>query len=71
LSGVVESFDEAVGLGTVWGDDGVAYPFHCTQILGGGRTIAAGSAVTFEVVPGGLGRWEAAAVAPAGATRRG
>jgi cold shock CspA family protein len=62
--GSVEAFDEAVGLGTVRDDDGRDYPFHCTQIADGSRTIAAGTRVEFDVVPGHLGHWEAAAVGP-------
>ena len=55
LSGVVTEFDEARGLGTVEAG-GIAYPFHCTQIADGTRTIAVDAAVTFEVAPGHLGR---------------
>jgi len=57
--GEVVSFDEQVGLGTVRGDDGVHYPFHCTQIADGSRDIPEGVSVLFEVVAGHLGRWEA------------
>jgi CspA family cold shock protein len=60
LTGTVTQFDEAVGLGEVAGDDGRRYPFHCTQIADGTRTIDVGAAVTFDVAPGPLGRWEAA-----------
>jgi cold shock CspA family protein len=59
LEGVVEEFDEAVGLGTVRGDDASAYPFHCTQIADGSRRVDVGARVAFAVVPGHLGRWEA------------
>jgi CspA family cold shock protein len=59
VRGTIEVFDEAAGLGTVRGEDGAAYPFHCTQIADGTRTIPEGVAVTFQVVPGHLGRWEA------------
>ncbi len=58
------AFDEAVGLGTLRGDDGRAYPFHCTQIADGSRSVPEGARVVFDVVPGHLGRWEAAAVRP-------
>jgi hypothetical protein len=44
--------------------DGVAYPFHCTQIADGTRTIDVGADVTFEVRPGLMGRWEAIALTP-------
>jgi cold shock CspA family protein len=62
--GVVAHFDGAAGLGTVRGDDGRDYGFHCTQIADGSRAIDEGAAVAFEVVAGHLGRWEAAAVRP-------
>ena len=58
------AFDERGGLGTVRGDDGTEYPFHATRIADGARTLAVGTAVEFEGVPGQLGRWEAAAIAP-------
>ena len=64
MEGVVTLFDEARGLGTIEGS-GVTYPFHCTQIADGTRTIAVGIAVTFAVVPGHRGRWEAADLEPA------
>jgi cold shock CspA family protein len=60
--GTVTAFDERVGLGQVTSDDGVLHDFHCTQIADGSRTISVGTAVEFEVVPGQLGRWEAADV---------
>ena len=46
-------------------DDANVYPFHCTAIADGTRTIALETRVEFEVVPGRLGRWEAAAIMPA------
>jgi CspA family cold shock protein len=62
VDGVVESFDQAAGLGTIRAADGALYPFHCTQVADGSRTIPAGVAVTFSVTAGGAGRWEAAAI---------
>jgi cold shock protein len=62
MNGTVTAFDDFVGLGSVEAENGVTYAFHCTQITGGTRSIAPDTAVTFEVVPGRLGRWEAAAV---------
>jgi cold shock CspA family protein len=60
LLGTVVSFDEAVGLGVVEAPaDGEKYGFHCTQIAGGSRTIAAGTPVRFEVRPARKGSWEA------------
>ena len=72
--GRVSSFDEAVGLGEVVVAAGVGvgtevggaerFGFHCTQIADGSRSIPVGAEVTFTLVPGRLGRWEAAGVAP-------
>jgi cold shock CspA family protein len=65
LIGVVSEFDEAAGLGTVTGDDGAVYGFHCTQITDGTRTIEVGTRVCFEVVPWHQGRYEAVALSSA------
>jgi cold shock CspA family protein len=62
MKGTVRDFDEHAGYGHVWGEDGVERFFHCTAIADGSRTIAVGARVSFEVVPGHNGRWEAAAV---------
>jgi cold shock CspA family protein len=63
-SGTVAEFDDAAGLGTVRGDDGVVVGFHCTSIADGSRTIPVGTSVRYEIVPGRLGRWEATGVSP-------
>ncbi|MGB0111936.1 MAG: hypothetical protein WBP59_01830, partial [Ilumatobacteraceae bacterium] len=56
---VVTAFDDHVGLGTITGDDGTEYPFHCIEIADGSRTISTGTAVTFcELAK--FGRLEAA-----------
>jgi cold shock CspA family protein len=60
--GTVAAFDQAGGLGEITGADGTVYPFHSTVIVDGTRDIAVGAAVEFDVIPGHLGRWEAAAV---------
>ena len=65
LRGTVAAFDRARGVGEITGDDGATYPFHSTMIADGTRNIEVGSTVEFEVIPGRLGRWEAAAVSPA------
>ncbi|MEO6318179.1 MAG: hypothetical protein ABIP36_05280 [Acidimicrobiales bacterium] len=65
MDGRVASFDEPRGLGTVLATDGSAYPFHCTALLNGTRSVDEGTAVTFEVRPAGLGRWEATRIADA------
>ena len=62
--GTVAAFDERRGLGEIVGDGGQCYPFHCTRIADGTRTIGVGAAVRFEIVPGPLGRWEASAIIP-------
>ena len=64
MQGRIVEFDEARGLGTVEAG-GSTYPFHCTQIADGSRTIDVGAEVTFELRPGLMGRWEAAGIAPA------
>jgi cold shock CspA family protein len=64
MRGVVATFDDARGLGEVAAEDGATYPFHCTAIADGTRTIAEGAAVRFEVVAGRMGRWEAARLTP-------
>ena len=58
-TGTVSAFDEDRGLGEITGDDGTTYPFHCTGIADGTRTIDEGAAVRFGVIAGRLGRWEA------------
>jgi cold shock CspA family protein len=64
VTGKVTAFDEHRGLGELTAADGTVYPFHCTVIADGTRTIAVGAAVEFDVMPGHLGRWEAAAIHP-------
>ena len=68
-SGVVGAFDVAVGLGLVHDDDGRQYPFHCTQIAGESLDIPTGVRVDFVVVPGHVGRWEAADIRALNAAR--
>ena len=63
-AGTVVSYDEAVGLGVVEERAGQRYRFHCTQIAGGGRSIAVGTAVRFDVGPARKGTWEAFDVTP-------
>jgi len=63
-TGTVEEFDDQRGLGTVVGDDGRRFPFHCTAVADGSRTIALGTRVVFSAAPGHLGLIEARAVTP-------
>jgi cold shock CspA family protein len=62
LNGVVVAWDEHGGYGAVRSEDGTEHFFHCTQLADGSRTTEVGQAVTFDVVPGRLGQWEAANV---------
>jgi cold shock CspA family protein len=59
VKGTVVEFDEHVGLGAVEGEDGARLEFHCAAIADGSRRIDVGAAVTYDVVPGRLGRYEA------------
>lgn len=61
MRGTITSFDEERGLGEL-DASGSLYPFHCTAMIDGTRTIEIGAAVTFGVRPGGMGRWEATAI---------
>ena len=63
-TGTVTAFDEHRGLGAITTTGGTVLAFHCTAIVDGTRTIEVGTAVRFETVPGRMGRWEAAAIAP-------
>ena len=60
--GSVVAFDDPRGLGTVRSSTGVDYPFHCTAIADGTRSIEVGAAVSFAVAAGRLGRWEAVGI---------
>lgn len=55
-SGTVETFEARRGEGTVRDDDGVhRWPFHCTRIADGTRSIEEGARVRFRVEPGPVG----------------
>lgn len=62
MKGVVGEFDEHRGLGVISGEDGAEYPFHCTRLADGRRTIPIGAAVEFDIAAGLPGRWEAVAI---------
>ncbi|HZB71932.1 MAG TPA: cold shock domain-containing protein [Acidimicrobiales bacterium] len=64
--GRVVEFDEHVGTGVVAGEDGRRLFFHCVAIADGSRRIDVGTPVTYEVVPGHLGRYEAQDLRPNG-----
>ena len=61
MQGTVTEFDEPRGLGTI-DADGTRYPFHCTALADGTRTVEVGATVSFEVRPAGMGRWEASGI---------
>ena len=63
-SGRVATFDEHVGRGEVEARGGLHFPFHCTAIADGSRTISPDTPVHFRLVIGPLGRLEATAVSP-------
>lgn len=62
--GHVTTFDDPRGVGTVTTDSGDVVHFHCTAIADGTRTIAEGAAISFDVVAGHRGRWEATDITP-------
>lgn len=64
-SGVVDSFDETAGLGSIRdAKDGREWPFHCTRIADGSRSMDPQTEVTYVVRPGPAGL-EAVEVRPA------
>jgi cold shock CspA family protein len=63
-TGTVRSFDDHRGCGVVSGDTGGDWYFHCTRIADGSRSIAVGTQVAFDVVPGPTGL-EATGLRPA------
>ena len=63
-TGRVAAFDQHAGFGTVRADDGTELFFHCTAIADGSRSIEVGTDVSFEIVPGHHGRWEAGHLRP-------
>lgn len=62
VRGRVEEFDEARGTGVVATGAGERYPFHCTAIADGSRTIPVGVEALFRVVASHSGSWEASAI---------
>jgi CspA family cold shock protein len=69
LEGQVIAFDDQVGLGEIEADavpDGSPgrFGFHCTQIADGSRTVPVGMRVTFGLLAGRGGHWEAADIRP-------
>lgn len=64
-SGTVVEFDDDRGIGSVKAESGDEHFFHCTAIADGTRTIEVGAEVTFDVVAGRRGLWEATDLRPA------
>lgn len=52
------------GWGIVTDDGGASYPFHSTAVADGTRSIEPGVSVSFALVPGRQGRWEATDLRP-------
>jgi cold shock CspA family protein len=71
ISGTVSAFDNHRGLGTITDRRGREWPFHCTAIADGSRTIEVGTAVVFCPVAGPLGQMEAAGVQSLGSLAQG
>ncbi len=61
LDGVVTAYDDHAGYGEIEAR-GATYWFHCTRLLDGSRHAEPGQRVSFRVVPGHGGRWEAAEI---------
>jgi len=61
-SGRIASFDDVAGRGEVEARGGMHFPFHCTAIVDGSRTIAPDTPVRFRLRPGPLGALEATAI---------
>ena len=64
-SGRIVAFDDHVGRGEIEARGGMRFPFHCTSLADGTRTIALDTAVKFRLVPGPLGALEATKITPA------
>lgn len=62
LTGVVDAFDEDMGLGSVRHESGSSLDFHCTAIADSTRSIAVGTAVAFTICTGHNGTVEARAM---------
>jgi len=65
--GVVEAFDERVGLGEVRLDDGSRLAFHAVELADGSRRVDVGARVALRVAPRRSGRVEATCLVTTGA----
>jgi cold shock CspA family protein len=61
-SGRVADFNDHRGRGEVEANGGLRFPFHCTAIADGSRSITQDAPVHFRLVIGPLGALEAAAI---------
>ena len=61
-SGRVATFDDHAGRGEIEAGGGMRFPFHCTAIADGSRTVAPDTLVKFRLRPGPLGALEATAI---------
>lgn len=59
VTGVVESWDDPAGLGTIRTDAGDLLELQCTALADGTRTTTVGTRVTATAAPGHLGRLRA------------
>jgi hypothetical protein len=62
-SGRVAEFDDHRGRGEIEAA-GMRFPFHCTALADGTRTIAEDTPVRFRLVIGPLGALEATGISP-------
>lgn len=67
--GIVESFDSAVGLGTVRSSAGTTYRFHSTALTDNTRMTESGVHVAFTLTRGIDGVMEAQSLTPSHATQ--
>lgn len=59
ITGVVASWEDPEGVGTIRTDSGALVDLQCTNLADGTRTTTVGTRVSALVVPGHHGRWQA------------
>jgi hypothetical protein len=59
FEGMVVTFDDVAGIGTIALADSTTFGFHCTQIADGTRYIPRGAVATFRLLAVNLGVVEA------------
>lgn len=60
----MEAFDSHRGWGRLRDEEGQTFSFHCTAVADGSRHVEVGQRLSFSVVAGDRGRWEATALGP-------